>query len=95
MRQPDGRQQTLLESSINNGHHGKSNGAYQKIFPPIGVQDFQEFPTRRANNGRPNRPPRARFDPPSPMPNRLPPSTLPSELHRFSSAVIPIEKIMN
>ena len=88
MRHTDGRQQTSLESSINNGHHSKSNGAYQKIFPPIGVQDFQEFPTRRANTVHPNSVSRARFDASSPMPTHFPPSMYSQELFRFGSAVI-------
>ncbi|KAF6240413.1 hypothetical protein HO173_001079 [Letharia columbiana] len=74
MRQVDGRQQISLESSINHGHHGQRNGAYQKIFPPIGAQDFQEFPTRRSNTGNPNTIARARFDASSPMPTNFPPS---------------------
>ncbi|CAF9942739.1 MAG: hypothetical protein ALECFALPRED_009991 [Alectoria fallacina] len=75
MRQADGRQRTSFESStINNGHHGQNNGAYQKIFPPIGEQDFQKFPTRRPNIGNPNATSRARFNASSPLPNHFPPS---------------------
>lgn len=86
MRQVDGRHQTSLESSINHGHHGKSNGAYQKIFPPIGVQDFQEFPIRRTAIGHPNTTSRAR-DAPSPMPTDFPSSLYSQAPFRFGSTV--------
>ena len=88
MRQVDGRQQISLESSINHGHHGQRNGAYQKIFPPIGAQDFQEFPTRRSNTGNPNTIARARFDASSPMPTNFPPSIYSQEPLRFDSRVL-------
>lgn len=73
MRQADGRQPTSLESSISNGHYSQSNGAYQKIFPPIGVQD-----PRRPNLSNPNSTPRARFDASSP--SHFPPSMHSQEL---------------
>lgn len=67
MRQADG------QSSINNGHHAQSNGAYQKIFPPIDVQDFQ-FPTRRPNTGNQSISSRAKLDASSSMPSHFPAS---------------------
>lgn len=88
MRQADGRQQTSLESSINNGHHGQSNCAYQKIFSPIGVPDFQEFPTRRPTTVNPNTTSRARFDASSPIPSHFPPSVYSQELLRSRSLFI-------
>ena len=78
MRQIDGRQQISLESSISNGHHGQSNGAYQKIFPPIGVQD-----PRRPNTSNPDTIQRSRFDASSPLPSHFPPSRYSQEPLRF------------
>lgn len=93
MRLVDDRQQTSFESSLNNGHHGKNNGAYQKIFPPVGVHDFQEFPTRRQNTGHPNTIPRARFDVSSPTPTNLPASMYSQEPFRFVSPIIQTSRI--
>ena len=72
MRHPDGlRQQGLgsQEAASLNGHTGLSSGAYQKIFPPVGVHDYQEFPSRRPATANATAASRARFDGPSPMPN--------------------------
>ena len=78
MRQIDGlRQHASQEANVNTVDHGSSsqaNGAYQKIFPPIGVHDFQEFPTRRPNTVNATKTSsRARYDAPSPMPSFHPP----------------------
>lgn len=81
MRQADG------QSSINNGHHAQSNGAYQKIFPPIDVQDFQ-FPTRRPNTGNPSISSRAKLDASSSMPSHFPASIYSQEPSRFASPFV-------
>ena len=78
MRQLDGtRQHASHEPTTNNGTHihSASNSAYQKIFPPMSVHDFQEFPTRRPNTAYAKAvASRARHDTPSPMPDLDPPS---------------------
>ncbi|KAK3174401.1 hypothetical protein OEA41_001647 [Lepraria neglecta] len=78
MRQLDGlRQHAPHEANINTGNHGpssQSNGVYQKIFPPIGVHDFQEFPNRRPNTANATKASsKARYDAPSHMPSFHPP----------------------
>ena len=78
MRQLDGlRQHAPHEATTSNGTHphSPSNSAYQKIFPPIGVHDFQEFPTRRPNtaNGKAAAS-RPKYDARSPIPSIEPPA---------------------
>ena len=74
MRQLDGlRQYAPHEANINTVNHdpsSQSNGAYQKKFTPIGVHDFQEFPTRRPNTANATKASsKVRYDAPSPMPS--------------------------
>ena len=73
MRQIDPlRQHAVHEPTTSNGTHSHSpnNSAYQKIFPPIGVHDFQEFPTRRPNTANVKAAAsRAKYDARPPIPN--------------------------
>ena len=87
MRQADGPQQLSQENGVSNSHHhGHSNGAYQKIFPPIGVQDFQKFPTGRSHIGNMDTNARARVHASSSLPSHLPPSVDVREPLRFDSS---------
>lgn len=94
IRHPDGlRQQGHAPREVTgtNGQNSKSSGAYQKIFPPVGVHDFQEFPSRRpntANNASVSRP---RYEAPSPMPSYHPPSVDTQELTKSASFDIDLE----
>ena len=78
MRPLDGlRQHAQHEPTTSNGthSHSPSNSAYQKIFPPIGVHDFQEFPTRRPNTANARAAAsRPKHDARSPIPNFEPPA---------------------
>ena len=78
MRQLDPlRQHAVHEPTTTNGTHSHSpnNSAYQKIFPPIGVHDFQEFPTRRPNTASAKAAAsRAKYDARPPIPNFEPPT---------------------
>lgn len=70
MRQVDGlRQHGSQDPQLQNGQGPKikTNGAYQKIFPPS-IHDFQEFPSRRPTTANAITAQR-RYDAPSPMPN--------------------------
>ena len=86
MRHPDGlRQQGLAshETANINGQTGLTNGAYKKIFPPIGVHDFQEFPSRRPTTANAASIPRARYDSSPPRPEYHPPTVQTSEPQRL------------
>ncbi|KAL6715708.1 hypothetical protein ACLMJK_006669 [Lecanora helva] len=75
MRHPDGlRQQGVAsrEPPSMTGQTGLTNGAYQKIFPPVGAHDYQEFPSRRPTTANATAAPRARYDVSSPLPDRPP-----------------------
>lgn len=88
MRHPDElRQQGQPSHQIKgtNGQNSVSNGAYHKIFPPIGVHDFQEFPSRRPTTASNAPVPRARHDAPSPMPSYHPPSVQTQEHSRLAT----------
>ena len=95
MRQVDGRQQLSQVSSINNSHHSQSNGAYQKIFPPIGVQNVQQFPTGRPHIGNIDTNVRARFHASSSLPSHPPPSVDAREPLRFGSSLIKSGGVMS
>ena len=88
MRPVDGlRQPAPKEPPMNHAPNSQSNGVYNKIFPPIGVHDFQEFPTRRPNTASAKQISRTRYDSPSappPMPNYQQPSMQSTETPRLA-----------
>lgn len=95
MRHPDGLRQQghsvheAPNTNGSNGSNGMSNGAYQKIFPPVGVHDYQEFPSRRPNTASNATVPRARYEVPAPLPGYHPPSLQTHDHTRLVGRPIP------
>lgn len=89
MRYAEGHRQHGMASggpapASTEGSGSLTNGAYQKIFPPVGAHDFQEFPSRRTKTTHNQIVPKAIYDGSAPIPNYHAPTVQAQESTRLA-----------